>query len=131
MTEIISKHYKKSRIKNFFRFSAKKILQMGVLVAIGEYMLLRVISGSLTEQKPAFSYHNVPTQIVNIAVSEKPILHVAKVYSNIRKKSAKNVEFDRIIQSQHPVQIKGNRPDFRAINLQDKEGAKVGYVVRF
>lgn len=128
MTEIISKHYKKSRIKNFFRFSAKKILQMSVLVAIGEYMLLRVISMSLSEQQPVFTYYqNVPSQIVSLAVSEEPILPIAKAYSDITK----SMKFDKIIEHQYPLQVKGMRPDFRAINLQDKEGAKVGYVVKF
>ncbi|MBI5873638.1 MAG: hypothetical protein HZB36_05795 [Candidatus Omnitrophica bacterium] len=127
MTEIISKHYKKSRLKNFFRFSVRKILQMGTLVVIGEYMLLRVISSSLSEQAPIFSYQYMPSQIVSMAIAEKPILRVAQAYSNLRK----NIEFDKIIQSQFPIQVKGTRPDFRALNLQDKEGAKVGYVVKF
>ncbi|HAJ56197.1 MAG TPA: hypothetical protein DCL35_00315 [Candidatus Omnitrophica bacterium] len=128
MTEIISKHYKRSRLKSFFRFSAKKILQMGILVAIGEYMLLRVINMSLSEQQPVFPYYqNVPSQIVSMAVNEKPILRIARVYSDIKK----NLEFDGIIEHQYPAHIKGRRPDFRALNLQDKEGAKVGYVVKF
>jgi hypothetical protein len=125
--EITSKHYKKSRIKNFIRTGFRKTLQLGAMVVIGEYMLLKVVTLSLTEQGPIFLYHNVPDQIVSMATSEKPILRVARAYSNMKR----NMDFDKIIQSQYPVQIKGNRPDFRTLNLQDKEGAKVGYVVKF
>lgn len=125
--EITSKHYKKSRIKNFIRYGLKKTLQLGTMVVIGEYMLLRVVTLSLSEQGPIFLYHDVPNQIVSMAVNEKPILRVARAYSNIKR----NLDFDKIIQNQYPVQIKGNRPDFRTLNLQDKEGAKVGYVVKF
>ncbi len=127
MTELVSKHYKKSRLKNLFRFSLKKILHMGILIAIGEYMLLKVISISLSGQITDFAYENVSRQLISIAVSEKPILKVAQAYSHIKK----NIDFDSIIQTQYPIQIKGKRPDFRTLDLQDKEGAKVGYVVKF
>lgn len=127
MVEIKSRYYKKSRLKNLFRFSLKKVLQMGTLVIIGEYMLLNVINHSLTEETPVFYYRNLPTQIVNLAVSEKPILKVAEAYSSIKK----SIEFDKILAGQYPVNVRGSRPDFRTLNLQDKEGAKVGYVVKF
>ncbi len=127
MAEIISKHYKKSRLKNLFRFSLKKIIQMGIFVFIGEYLLLKVISISLSSQGPGSVYEDVSRQIVGLAVSEKPILKVAEAYSHIRK----HKDFDTIIQTQYPIQIKGNRPDIRTLDLQDKEGAKVGYVVKF
>jgi hypothetical protein len=127
MTELASKHYKKSRLKNLFRFSLKKILHMGILIAIGEYMLLKVISISLSGQITDFAYENVTRQLISLAVSEKPILKVAQAYSHIKK----NIDFDSIIQTQYPIQIKGTRPDFRTLDLQDKEGAKVGYVVKF
>lgn len=127
MTEIISKHYKKSRLKSYFRFSLKKLLQMGTLIAVGEYMLLKVISASLSGQEVLFPYQNVPAQIISMAVSEKPILRVAQAYSHLKR----SIDFDQTIQRQHPIQVKGSRTDFRTLNLQDKEGAKVGYVVKF
>jgi len=127
MTEIISKNYKKSRLKNLFRFSLKKILHMGILVAVGEYMLLKVISMSLSDQGTDLAYKNISRKIINLAVSEKPLLKVAQAYTHIKK----NSDFDSIIQTQYPIHIKGNRPDFRTLELQDKEGAKVGYVVKF
>ena len=74
-----------------------------------------------------FFYSNVPNRIVNLAVSEKPILRVAQAYDSIKN----NMEFDKIIQGQFPAQVKGTRPDFRTTDLQDQEGAKVGYVVKF
>lgn len=127
MTEIISKYYKKSRAKNFLRQAFKKILQMGTMVIIGEYMLLRVINVSLSEQGPIIDYRIMPAQLVNLAVSEKPILRAAQAYSNIKK----NIDFDKIVQNQYPIAVKGTRPDFRTLDLQDKEGAKIGYVVKF
>lgn len=127
MTEIISKHYKKSRTKNLLRLIFKKILQMGTMVIIGEYMLLHVINVSLSEHGPMIDYRAMPTQLVNLAVSEKPILRVAKAYNSIKN----NIDFNNIIHVQFPVAVKGARPDFRTLNLQDKEGAKVGYVVKF
>ncbi len=127
MVDIKSRDYRKSRIKNTLRNAFKKILQLGTLVIVGEYMLLNLINLSLSEQNPMMDYRNMPNQIVNLAVSEKPILRVAQAYDTIKK----NIDFDKIIQSQYPVNVKGTRPDFRTINLQDKEGAKVGYVVKF
>lgn len=127
MSEIKSKHYRKSRLKTFFRTGFKKILQMGSLVIVGEYMLLNVIHLSLTEQAPVLHYRNMPSQIINLAVSEKPILRVAEAYATIKN----SIDFDKIIQLQYPVHVKGTRPDFRTLNLQDKEGAQVGYVVKF
>jgi hypothetical protein len=127
MAEIKSKNYRKFRIKTFFKTGFKKILQMATLVIIGEYLLLNVLYHSLSEQTAVFLYNTLPTQIVNLAVSEKPILRVAEAYSSIKK----NFEFDKILQRQYPVTVRGNRPDFRTLNLQDKEGAKVGYVVKF
>ena len=128
MAEIKSKNYKRSRIKNFFRTGFKKFLQLGTLVIVGEYMLLNVINHSLSEQNTLFLYKNLPSQIVNLAVSEKPILRVAEAYTSIKN----NFEFDTILQRQYPIKIRGrNQPDFRTLNLQDKEGANVGYVVKF
>lgn len=127
MTEIKSRNYRKSRARNAFRKTSKKILQMGIVVVIGEYLLLNAIQLSLSEPNPLFFYRNVPNRIVNLAVSEKPILRVAQVYDSIKN----NIEFDKIVQDQFPVQVKGNRPDFRTTDLQDREGAKVGYVVKF
>jgi hypothetical protein len=127
MTEIKSKYYRQSRLKNSLRKASRKILELGALVIIGEYMLLNVINLSLSEQNQIFSYKNMPSQFVNLAVSEKPILRVAEAYDSIKK----NIDFDKIIQNQYPIQVKGTRPDFRTMNLQDKEGAKVGYVVKF
>lgn len=127
MTEIKSKNYRKSRLKNLLHISLKKILQMGSLVIIGEYMLLNVVNLSLSEQGTVFNYTAMPSQIINLAVSEKPILRVAEAYSSIKK----SLDFDNILSRQYPLQVKGARPDFRTLDLQDKEGAKVGYVVKF
>ena len=127
MNEIKSKNYRKSRLKNSILHGFKKILQMGILVIVGEYMLLNVINLSLSEQNPILYYRDMPNHIVNLAVSEKPILRMAQAYDSIKN----NMNFDNIIQSQFPASVKGSRPDFRTINLQDKEGAKVGYVVKF
>jgi hypothetical protein len=127
MTEIKSKHYRKSRAKSYFLNGLKKILQMATLVIVGEYMLLNIINRSLSEENPVFFYRSLPNRIVNLAVSEKPILSVAEAYSNIKK----NIDFDKTIEVKYPPQVKGSRPDFRTLNLQDKEGAKVGYVVKF
>ncbi len=127
MPNIKSKYYRKSRLKNFFRNGLKKLLQLGSLIIIGEYMLLNVINLSLSEQTPAIYYKNMPSQIINLAVSEKPILRVAEAYTTIKK----NIDFDEIIQLQYPVHVRGSRADFRTLNLQDKEGADVGYVVKF
>ena len=127
MKEITSKNYRKSRLKQKFRLGFKKMLQMGTMVIIGEYLLLYAIKLSVSEQNSVMDYVQMPSQIVNLAVSEKPILRVAEAYQSIKK----NMEFDKIIQNQYPVNVRGSRPDFRTINLQDKEGAKVGYVVKF
>ncbi len=127
MTDIKSRDYRKNRRKNTLRNAFKKILQLGTLVIVGEYMLLNLINVSLSENNPIMFYGNMPNKIVNLAISEKPILRVAQAYDSIKK----NIDFDKIIQSQYPVNVKGTRPDFRTINLQDKEGAKVGYVVKF
>jgi hypothetical protein len=110
-----------------FRFSLKKLAQMGVLVVVGEYLLLAIINRALTVEYPVYFYTRLPTQIVNLAVTEKPILRVAEAYTLLKKKT----EFDQILQGQYPVQVRGSRPDFRTLDLQDKEGAKVGYVVKF
>ncbi len=90
-------------------------------------MLLKVITLSLSEQGPVFNYGAMPSHIINLAVSEKPILRVAEAYSSIKK----SLDFDNILTHQYPIQVKGARPDFRTLDLQDKEGAKVGYVVKF
>jgi len=127
MTEIKSKNFRKSRFIHSFHYACKKILQMSALVIVGEYMLLNVIHLSLSEQNPLLYYKNMPNHIVSFAVSEKPILRVAEAYDALKN----NIDFDKIIQNQYPVNVKGSRPDFRTINLQDKEGAKVGYVVKF
>lgn len=100
---------------------------MGILVIVGEYMLLNVINLSLSQESPFLPYARVPNHIMNFAVSEKPILRVAQAYNNIRN----NIDIDGILQNEHPINIKGSRPDFRTLNLQDKEGAKIGYVVKF
>ena len=127
MADIKSKHYRKSRLKNLLHTSLKKILQIGSLVIIGEYMLLYVVNLSLSEQGPVFNYTAMPSRIMNLAVSEKPILRVAEAYSSI----SKSIDFDNILSRQYPIEVKGSRPDFRTLDLQDKEGAKVGYVVKF
>lgn len=130
METLKSRHYRRFRIKNSLRNAVKKFVQMGLLVVIGESMLLNVINASLSRvynQESVFSYSDVPRQIVSLAVSEKPILRVATTYDTIKK----NMDFDGIIQKQYPVHVRGSRPDFRALDLQDKEGAKVGYVVKF
>ncbi len=127
MSKIKGTDYRRSRRKNLLQASFKKVIQMGTLVIIGEYMLLNVINLSLTHENPILLYRRVPTQIINLAISEKPILRVAEAYDSMKK----TIDFDKIIQRQYPVQIKGTRPDFRPFDLQDKEGAKVGYVVKF
>ncbi|MDD5018849.1 MAG: hypothetical protein PHH75_01575 [Candidatus Omnitrophica bacterium] len=127
MTELKSRNYRKSRAKNALRQTAKKVLQMGIVIVIGEYLLLNAIQLSLSEPNPMLFYRNMPNHIVNLAVTEKPILRVAQAYDSLKN----NIDFDKIIQDQFPAQVKGNRPDFRTTDLQDKEGAKVGYVVKF
>jgi hypothetical protein len=130
MDTLKSSHYRRSRFKNKLWNALKKTYQLGLLVVIGEYMLLNVINASLSSVDgpiPAFSYSNMPRQIVSLAVSEKPILRVARTYDTITK----TMDFDNIMQKQHPIHVRGSRPDFRALDLQDKEGAKVGYVLKF
>lgn len=127
MTEIKSKYYRKSRIKNKFFFGIKKIAQMGSMVLIGEYLLLTLITHSIAEKNPVLYYQRVPRQLINLAVTEKPILKVAEAYDSIKS----NIEFDKVLQNQYPIQVKGTRLDFRTLDLQDKEGAKVGYVLKF
>lgn len=127
MSEIKSKNFRKSRLKNSFISGFKKFSQMAVLVIIGEYMLLNVVYLSISEQNPANLYRRVPTKIINLAVSDKPILGVAQAYDSMKN----TMDFDHLISRHYPAHIKGIRPDFRAISLQDKEGAKVGYVVKF
>lgn len=131
MTNIASKHYKASRLKNTLKFSFKKILQMGILVFVGEYMLLGAIRFSLSQQDALSYYRDIPAQIVSFAVSEKPILHVAAKVAEAYDSSTKKIDFDKILQNRYPVSVKGTRPDFRTLDLQDKEGAKIGYVVKF
>jgi hypothetical protein len=82
---------------------------------------------SLSEQNPVLHYKNMPSQFIDLAVSERPFLRMAEAYSTIQK----TVDFDQITQLQYPVHIKGSSPEFRTSELQDKEGAKVGYVVKF
>ena len=130
METLKSRHYRRSRIINSIQAGLKKIFQLGLLVVIGEYMLLNVINTSISNvsnTKPVFSYSDMPNQIVKLAVSEKPIFRVANTYDTIKK----NIDFDGITQKQYPIHVRGSRPDFRALDLQDKEGAKVGYVVKF
>lgn len=127
MPEIKSKNFRKSRMRNSFRSGLKKFAQMATLVIIGEYMLLNVVNLSISEQNPASLYRRVPTKIINLAVSDKPILRVAEAYDSMKN----TMDFDSLISKRYPTHVKGLRPDFRAINLQDKEGAKVGYVVKF
>jgi hypothetical protein len=125
-----SSHYRRSRFRNKLRNALKKTLRMGLLVVVGEYMLLNVISSSLSSlegPKPSLSYSDMTRQIVSLAVSNKPILRAARTYDSLTK----TIDFDNIIQRQYPVHVRGSRPDFRALDLQDKEGAKVGYVVKF
>lgn len=128
VNEIKSRHYRKSRAKNALKTVGKKILHMGIVVAVGEYLLLNVINLSLSETNPLFYYKNVPDSIIRMAVSEKPILRVAQAYSSLK---TNRVDVDKIIQEQFPAQIRGSRPDFRTEDFQDKEGARVGYVVKF
>lgn len=127
MSEIKSKNFRKFRLKNSFRAGFKKIAHMGILVIVGEYMLLNVINVSLSQQSSFLPYARVPNHIMNFAVSEKPILRVAQACSNIKN----NIDINNILQNQNPLNIKGSRPDFRTLDLQDKEGAKIGYVVKF
>lgn len=131
MQNLTSKHYKKSRLKNLFRFSIKKFFQMGLLIMIGEYMLLGVIRFSISSKNAVSYYMNIPSQIVHLAVSEKPILEMTARVVEAYESATKKIDFDRIIQDQHPVNVKGARPDFRTLELQDKEGAQIGYVVKF
>lgn len=125
--QIKSRNYRKSRAKNAIRITAKKLLQMSVVVIIGEYLLLNAINLSLSETNPISYYSSVPKRIVKLAVSEKPILRVAQAYDSIKN----NMEFDKMVQERFPAQVRGSRPDFRTMDLQDKEGARVGYVVKF
>ena len=106
---------------------------MGLWVVMGEVMLLRVIGVSLSsvyERRSIIDYSAVPQQIFNLAVSEKPILRVARTYDTITKK--KSASFDNIMHKQFPVHVKGTtRPDFRTLDLQDKEGAQIGVKIEF
>ncbi|MGE5280352.1 MAG: hypothetical protein ACM3L6_06390, partial [Deltaproteobacteria bacterium] len=134
MNELKSRHYLRSRRKNRFQRLARKALQMGFWVAVGEVMLLRVIGASLSsiyESRPIIDYTAVPQQIFNLAVSEKPILRIARSYDTITRKSTKEASFDNIIQKRFPAQVKGARPDFRTLDLQDKEGAQIGLKIKF
>jgi|GEM_PF-939808 len=135
MDELKSRHYLRLRRKHRFQRVTKKVLQMGFWVVVGEVMLLRVISASLSsvyERRPIVNYSAVPQQIFNLAVSEKPILHVARTYDTIAKKKQKSVSFDNIIEKQFPVKVKGTtRPDFSTLDLQDKEGAQIGLKIKF
>lgn len=130
MDTLKSSHYRRSRFKNKLQNVLKKTVQLGLLVVIGEYMLLNVINTSLSSleaPKSSFSYSDIPRQIVSLAVSDKPILRATRTYDTITK----TIDFDNVILKQYPVHVRGSRPDFRALDLQDKEGAKVGYVVKF
>lgn len=129
MTELSlkSKNYRKIRLKNLFVQTIKKTGQILTLVIVGEYLLLNVVNMSLSQKNPILNYRSVPEHILNLAVSERPILRVARAYTSIKK----NIDFDQTVLRHHPVQIKGSRPDFRAFNLQDKEGAQFGYVFKF
>lgn len=131
MPNIASKHYKKSRLKSIFRFSIQKLFQMGLLVIVGEYMLLSVIKFSISSKNAVSYYMKIPSQIVNLAVSEKPILEMTEKVVEAYGSATKKIDFDKLIQDQHPVNVKGARPDFRTLELQDKEGAQIGYVVKF
>ncbi len=132
MDELKSRYYLSSRRRHKFQRVARKTLQMGFWVIIGEVMLLRVIGTSLSsvyEHRPIINYSAVPQQIFNLAVSEKPILRMARTYDTMTKK--KNSSFDNIIHKQFPIHIKGTRPDFRTLDLQDKEGARIGLKIEF
>ncbi len=132
MDELKSRYYLRSRRKHKFQRVAKKTLQMGFWVLMGEYLLLRVIGASLSsvyERRPFLNYSAVPQQIFNMAVSEKPILRMAHTYDTITKGKASS--FDNIMDKQFPVQVKGTRPDFRTLDLQDKEGAQIGLKIKF
>ena len=126
MVDIKSKNFRKFRLKNYFWTGLKKILQMSLMVIVGEYMLLNVIKLSLWEQNPLEAYSRMPSQIFSLAVGERPILRATEAYRSIKK-----INFDKIISLQYPTQVKGARPDIRTLNLQDKEGAKVGYMIKF
>jgi hypothetical protein len=131
MDPIISRNYRRSRFKNRLRNFFARALQMGLLVVIGEGMLIHVINISLTSMdqgRPTLlSGRSVPNGIVDLAVSERPILRMAQTYDTLKR----SVEFDRIIERQYPVHIKGSRPETRPLDLQDQEGAKIGYVLKF
>ncbi len=132
MDELKSRYYLRSRRKHKFQRFARKTLQMGFWVLVGEYMLLRVIGVSLSsvyERRPFIDYSAVPQQIFNLAVSEKPILRVARTYDTMTK--MKISSFDNIMDKQFQAQVKGTRPDFRTLDLQDKEGAQIGLKIKF
>ena len=134
MNELKSRHYLRSRRKHKFQRVSRKILQMGFWVVIGEAMLLRVIGASLSsvyERRPIINYSAVPQQIFNLAVSEKPILRVARTYDTITKKQ-RDASFDKIVHKQFPVKVRGTtRPDFSTLDLQDKEGAQICVKIEF
>ncbi len=133
MNELKSRHYLRSRRRHKFQRVSRKILQMGFWVIVGEYMLLRVLAASLSsvyEKRPFINYSTVPQQIFNLAVSERPILRVARTYDTMTKQ--KSASFDNIMLRQFPVQVKGTtRPDFRTLDLQSKEGAQIGLKIEF
>ncbi len=130
---IKSRHYRRSRLKNTLLRGIKKTIGMAALVIVGEYMLLNVINASLNSlysQQPLFDYRTVPQQIINLAVGERPILRVVEAYDSLSK-TKEPVNFNNIIERQYAPQVRGSRPEFRTTELQDKEGAQVGYVLKF
>jgi hypothetical protein len=137
MDDIIkSRHYRRSRLKNTLKKGLKKIVGMATLVVIGEYMLLNVINASINSMyyhQPFFDVRTVPQQIMDIAVGERPILRVVEAYDTLTKNTDKDKEkdFDAIIDSRYTPQVRGSRPEFRTKELEGKEGAEVGYVLKF
>jgi len=133
INEIKSRYYLRSRRRTKLSRLTHKVFQMCFWVLAGEYMLLRVLGSSLSsvhENRPIINYSAVPQKIFNLAVSEKPILRIARTYDTIKKKN-QGPSFDNIIQKQFPIHVKGSRPDFSTTDLQDQEGAKIGLKIAF
>lgn len=131
---IKSRHYRRSRLKNTLKKGLKKVVGMAALVVVGEYMLLNVINVSLDSMyhhQPLFDVRTVPQQIINIAVGERPILRVVEAYDILSKNKDKDKNFDHIIAQRYTPQVRGSRPEFRTKELEGKEGAEVGYVLKF
>ena len=127
MSDFTPLNYRKKRAQSLIAHYAKKFLFMAMFVVIGETMLLQLLKTSLIDKEPSFVSRFTPRKIANIAVRERPILRATQAYESIMER----LDFDKVMQTRYPAHIRGTRPDYRTIQLQDKEGAKVGYVVKF